>query len=85
MKGGYLNIMNAIDKAIRMCDELHYLFYRDIDGNKVEEKFSSIGSMRKREEVLRAHEVNKMKEWTHAEWASKEDFNKIYNKMKGSI
>lgn len=48
MKEDFQNIMNAIDKAIRMCDELHYLFYRDIDGNKVEEKFSSIGSMRKR-------------------------------------
>lgn len=77
--------MNAIDKAIRMCDELHYLFYRDIDGNKAEEKFSSIGSMRKREDALRTHGIKTIKEWTHAEWANKEDFNRIYSKMKGSI
>ena len=77
--------MNAIDKAIRMCDELHYLFYVDIDGNKVEEKFSSIGSMRSRENVLKAHGIEKMKEWTHTEWVNKEDFNKIHSKMKGSL
>lgn len=77
--------MNAIDKAIRICDELHYLFYVDIDGDKVEEKFSSIGSMRSRENALKAHGIKKMKEWTHAEWVNKEDFNKIYSKVKGSL
>lgn len=80
--------MNALDKAIKACDAsgIHILFYRDIDGNKTVEKFSDIGKMRSRANELVNHGINKnkMKEWTHAEWA-KEEYNEIYNKMMGQI
>ena len=81
----------AIDRAIRILDskvrdasEVHYLFYRDIDGSVRVEKFGSISSMRNRFDKLKEHDITKLKEWTHAEWA-KEDFDKIYNKMKSSV
>lgn len=75
----------TIDQAIKVTDyAVHFLFYRDIDGDVVTEKFYDIGKMRSREDQLRRHDITKMREWTHAEWA-KSDFNKLFNKMKNSI
>lgn len=80
-----MDFKKTMDKAIRSCDsQVHILFYRDIDGNVVTEQFSDIGRMRSREEQLKKHDITKMKEWTHAEWA-KSDFSKLFNQMKNSI
>lgn len=50
--------MKTIDKAIKLCDAsgIHFITYKDIDGETVKEKIIGIPSdVQKREDELKKH------------------------------